>query len=425
MPWSTPYTWPSGIGMMWPPLRSALLTTASNTAIRRSAGSSRPHERRRGRRPGRRRSTAAPCPGRTGPSRSTVGGTTRQPVASDDQVAPRSPGRPACRRGSPTAAAPPPPACRRTRRPGSPLRIVPTSVTLLASSRRPSRSISPSRSSCSASASSAGARSAGLDGLLAHGRRRRSAAVAVLPRADVPGRVERQRAQRARRAAGGDDAAGSGDERPGGHRGDASRAARRGPRRCRRGWPPRRWARRWRRRPPRRRPRRRRPRPGPWPRPGTPRRPARSSGSRSSTSASGGIDRVRAAGHLVEELVHAVGEDLHLRLLQRDADRAAAVVGGLQVEGAVPGLAHGAGDEPGRAFEEMDLTGHAPRLRGRADRSPRRHRGTDAVQTSCRLRRRRRRRRTALRGGASGGGSSAETSPPVSLTRTTKGRVSV
>ena len=31
MPWSTPYTWPSGIGMRCPPLRSALLTTASNT----------------------------------------------------------------------------------------------------------------------------------------------------------------------------------------------------------------------------------------------------------------------------------------------------------------------------------------------------------------------------------------------------------
>ena len=41
MPWSTPYTWPSGIGMMCPPLRSALFTTASKTAIRRSAGSSR------------------------------------------------------------------------------------------------------------------------------------------------------------------------------------------------------------------------------------------------------------------------------------------------------------------------------------------------------------------------------------------------
>ena len=83
------------------------------------------------------------------------------------------------------------------------------------------------------------------------------------------------------------------------------------------------------------------------------------------------MTRVRAAGDLVEQLVHAVGEDLHLRLLQRDADRAAGVVGGLQVEGAVPGLTDGAGDEPGRTVEEMDLTGHAIRLRGRADRRPR------------------------------------------------------
>ncbi|AQZ61131.1 hypothetical protein BKM31_06195 [[Actinomadura] parvosata subsp. kistnae] len=37
-PWSTPYTWPVGSGSRWPPLRSALLTTASNTAIRRTTG---------------------------------------------------------------------------------------------------------------------------------------------------------------------------------------------------------------------------------------------------------------------------------------------------------------------------------------------------------------------------------------------------
>ena len=36
-PWSTPYRWPSGIASTWPPLRSALLTTTSKTAIRRSA----------------------------------------------------------------------------------------------------------------------------------------------------------------------------------------------------------------------------------------------------------------------------------------------------------------------------------------------------------------------------------------------------
>ena len=36
-PWSTPKPRPPAIGSTWPPLRSALLTTASNTAIRRSA----------------------------------------------------------------------------------------------------------------------------------------------------------------------------------------------------------------------------------------------------------------------------------------------------------------------------------------------------------------------------------------------------
>ena len=35
-PWSTPYRWPSGISRTCPPLRSALLTSTSKTAIRRS-----------------------------------------------------------------------------------------------------------------------------------------------------------------------------------------------------------------------------------------------------------------------------------------------------------------------------------------------------------------------------------------------------
>ena len=114
MPWSTPYTWPSGIGMMCPPLRSALFTTASNTAMRRSAGSSRAHERgqvdrlvavdpelhhARAERARRAAPSAARRPSRWPPRRGR----------------PRSRGRPACRRGSPRAAAPPPPACRRTR----------------------------------------------------------------------------------------------------------------------------------------------------------------------------------------------------------------------------------------------------------------------------------------------------------------------
>src|SRR3954471_14474543 len=95
--------------------------------------------------------------------------------------------------------------------------MAPNSVTLDASSIRPSRSISPSSSRERASASPAGGRrSAGATGsgysLIGLGSpgRARSAAVAVLPGADVAGRVEGQRAQRAGGAAGGDDAAGGG-----------------------------------------------------------------------------------------------------------------------------------------------------------------------------------------------------------------------
>src|SRR3712207_230604 len=81
MPWSTPYTCPSEVGMMCPPLRSALLTTASKTAMRRSPGSS---ERTKAARSTSGSPSTHSCtmPGPNGPSRSTVGGTTRQPVAS-------------------------------------------------------------------------------------------------------------------------------------------------------------------------------------------------------------------------------------------------------------------------------------------------------------------------------------------------------
>ena len=68
---------------------------------------------------------------------------------------------------------------------------------------------------------------------------------------------------------------------------------------------------------------------------------------------------------------------------------------------------NGAGDETARTIEEMDLTGHAPRLRGRP-RAAADDRVEDALPRRLR-----------------GGGISAETSPPVSLTRTTNGRVSV
>src|SRR3954454_18637080 len=99
-----------------------------------------------------------------------------------------------------------------------PVRIAPTRVTFEASSMRPSTSMTPSSSRVRASASSAGGRSplgaTGSRYSLMMRATRRSAAVAVLPRADVAGGVEGQRAQRAGRAAGRDDPAGPGDEGP-------------------------------------------------------------------------------------------------------------------------------------------------------------------------------------------------------------------
>ena len=138
-PWSTPYRWPSVIASTCPPLRSALFTTTSKTAIRRSGAVSSCTSETGWSRPSRPSKTwrqpvghvaladqrdglllrvrllpaAAPCPGRAGPSRST-GLAARRPSR-----APRRPGTPpprgrrACRRGSPTAAAPPRSACRR------------------------------------------------------------------------------------------------------------------------------------------------------------------------------------------------------------------------------------------------------------------------------------------------------------------------
>src|SRR3954468_16788448 len=126
-------------------------------------------------------------------------------------------------------------------------------VTLLASSNRPSRSSSPSRSRAYFSSRPAGARRSpwskaamsssttspsassseypssssrssssgcgpGSDALMAEGAG--SAPVAVLPRADVPGGVQRHGAQRAGGPAGGDGPAGAGDEGAGRGGGD-------------------------------------------------------------------------------------------------------------------------------------------------------------------------------------------------------------
>ena len=75
--------------------------------------------------------------------------------------------------------------------------------------------------------------------------------------------------------------------------------------------------------------------------------------SSSSTGATAGTGTDRAAPHdLVEQLLEPLGQHRDLHLLQRDAiDRPPAA--GLQVERAVAGLAHGAGDEPlGRVEDE-------------------------------------------------------------------------
>ena len=90
------------------------------------------------------------------------------------------------------------------------------------------------------------------------------------------------------------------------------------------------------------------------------------SGSRSSTSASGGMTAsARPATSSSSSSMRSASTCTWVFSSATLTVRPLAV-GRLQVEGAVPWLAHGAGDEPARTIEEMDLTGHAPRLRGRA-----------------------------------------------------------
>ena len=147
-PWSTPYVAGSASAWTrpcntWPPLRSALLTTASNTHIRRRSGSSActrvtgcpPHRARRAPRASRRGPAAvdhvdspprAPCRRRRAPSPRPAPSPARtvRPHATPwvgrgpSPAPPRPRRRPpradrACRRGSPTADAPPRWACRR------------------------------------------------------------------------------------------------------------------------------------------------------------------------------------------------------------------------------------------------------------------------------------------------------------------------
>src|SRR4029453_10478246 len=110
-PWSHPYTVPDSVGRMCPPLGSGLFTTVSNTAIRRSAGmsactsvtglcrpsyaSSTPSQPSatspRGTMSTSSRSSTSihswHIPSPNGPSRSSVGGTSDQPSASETRYA--------------------------------------------------------------------------------------------------------------------------------------------------------------------------------------------------------------------------------------------------------------------------------------------------------------------------------------------------
>ena len=226
MPWSTPNTRPS-LERMWPPLRSALLTSTSNTASSRSSGSSawmtdtadvvgvQPLDAASNQ-PGLGTLAAGHQVDRAGVV--LVLGRPPRPAASPDPSGPstrRSParsrsrrsGRPrtpppraarGCAAGSPTAAARPRSACRRTahRRVG----------------QQPGRGTSrstpgqqPAGDLQLAADRSCGARRAGwprpgsravhVDGPCAV--RTERSAVAVGPGADVTGRVDRLEAERA------------------------------------------------------------------------------------------------------------------------------------------------------------------------------------------------------------------------------------
>ena len=169
MPWSTPYTWPSGVGMMCPPLRSALLTTASNTAIRRSAGYVAADERRRGRPSGSPSIHSCTMPGaeravaqhrrRHDPPAGRLGHQVRRDLAAGEGAVGEVPQRPLPRHRLVDALA------ATVRRRGS---CRPASR-CVASSSRPSRSISPSRSRRGPRRRPRGAQvRPGLGGLLAH-----------------------------------------------------------------------------------------------------------------------------------------------------------------------------------------------------------------------------------------------------------------
>ena len=105
MPWSQPWT-SSPVTSRWPPLRSALLTRTSNTAMRRSRSSRvRIMRRMSASSSASIQSWTMPLP--AGPSRTSVGGTIDQPVTSETCHAASSRSGERARPGSRPAAARP------------------------------------------------------------------------------------------------------------------------------------------------------------------------------------------------------------------------------------------------------------------------------------------------------------------------------
>ena len=222
-PWSTPCTAPSGTGSTWPPLRSALLSDDvehRHPAQPRVVGVGQHHRlaaaarARRGRAASRSGSAAGAMTSTSVDRRRRLSthswhhARAERPVAQDGRrhdvpagrlghgVRRDLAARPACRRGSPTAAAPPRPACRRS--------AACDAVELdLAEQRGVGRVDQPALDGDLAVLQQVSAlpTSSAVTGPQS-GPVATSAAVAVGARADVPARVERAAAERAGRAAG-------------------------------------------------------------------------------------------------------------------------------------------------------------------------------------------------------------------------------
>ena len=144
-----------------------------------------------------------------------------------------------------------------------------------------------------------------------------------------------------------------------------------------------------------------------------------SSGSRSSLStgaaAGTGAAPPDAAHDLVEQPLDALGEDLHLLLLQRHGHDLGPGPG-LQEEHALARLSHGAGDEPVGRVEGVQLSRHRSSLyRPRAGRATAAGAAADGCVGA----------RAAPPTGDPSAAAATSKSPPVSLMRSTNGRRSV